>query len=81
MPFVGRPVVVGWAFRSYYGGPMPPDPVFAFGSLVWLAAGVMVRLKRGNEQEQAESSAVRVGGRPEYVLSWIGLLRASLALL
>jgi hypothetical protein len=59
---------------------MLPDLAFAIGSVAWLAAGGVVRLRRGRKDENAGSSVARGGPRLDYVLLWIGLLWVSLAL-
>lgn len=72
VPFVGSGVAVGWAFRSFYGGPMLPQSVFAIGSLVWLVAGGAIRLARGGARPRAGTPADRGRPRAEHVL-WAAL--------
>lgn len=76
--FVASTAAVAWAFRAYYGGPMLPRPVFALGGVAWLVAGMVVRAWR---KPVREGNAPPRGPRLDYVLEWIGLLWAWLALL
>jgi hypothetical protein len=77
--FVGSAVVVAWAFRSLYRGPMLPDAVFAMGSPVWLLASALVRRLRPARSNGATAMGRR-GPSADRVLLWIAVLWAALAL-
>ena len=78
--FTASAVAVAAWFRSFYGGPMLPTPVFAFGSIAWLAAGAFAHLVERRQTPSAGAAAERRGPRVKYVMTWIGLLWACLAL-
>jgi hypothetical protein len=74
-------VVVGVAFREFYGGPMLSRGVFAVGSLFLFASATLGRLGWAGQSYKGDTSVERLDQRIFHVLYWIGMLWGTLAVL